>query len=232
MADDKSITRQCSKCGQAYDGKMFSKSSKGLYGLSSQCKNCDREYRQANKERIKATQKRYMETNKEKVQALKKAHWAKNRPLLLQKLRVRNHLYRERRIKKQREDYAANRQAVISRVREYQKTHPEVDRLCYHNRKARHLSAAGQCSREQWIAKCFLWGWRCYLCSASLTPQTVQVEHRIPLAKGGTNWPANLAPACGRCNMSKHDITETEFRRTRSFANFSLSALTAGGAAA
>ena len=226
MAATQSITRRCTQCGQTYSGEVFSKSGKGLYGLSSQCKNCDRDYRKANKERIKAVQKRYMDANKEKVKALKKAHWIKNRPLLLEKLRERNDIYRERRINKQREDYAANREAVISRVREYQKTHPEVDRLCYHNRRIRRLSAVGQCSREQWLDKCSLWGWRCYLCSAALTPLTAQVEHRKPLSRGGSHWPANLGPACQRCNFSKHDMHEAEFRKERSFANFSLSSLT------
>jgi 5-methylcytosine-specific restriction endonuclease McrA len=29
------------------------------------------------------------------------------------------------------------------------------------------------------------------------------IDHVIPVSKGGTGWPANLRPACGRCNLAK-----------------------------
>jgi 5-methylcytosine-specific restriction endonuclease McrA/DNA-binding CsgD family transcriptional regulator len=45
----------------------------------------------------------------------------------------------------------------------------------------------------------------CYLCGAGLTIKSFQVEHIIPLAQGGTNERANLAIACGSCNLGKSD---------------------------
>ena len=44
-----------------------------------------------------------------------------------------------------------------------------------------------------------MWGGRCYICGAPATA----TDHVIPLARGGTHWPANLRPICTRCNSSK-----------------------------
>jgi 5-methylcytosine-specific restriction endonuclease McrA len=32
-----------------------------------------------------------------------------------------------------------------------------------------------------------------------------QVDHVIPLSRGGSNWPTNLVCACGQCNSRKCD---------------------------
>lgn len=39
----------------------------------------------------------------------------------------------------------------------------------------------------------------CWVCSNTAT----EFDHVIPIAKGGTNWPANLRPACAECNFRK-----------------------------
>jgi 5-methylcytosine-specific restriction endonuclease McrA len=38
------------------------------------------------------------------------------------------------------------------------------------------------------------------------------IDHRIPLCRGGTNFPANLVAACRSCNSRKRHRTEREFR--------------------
>lgn len=39
------------------------------------------------------------------------------------------------------------------------------------------------------------------------------LDHRIPLARGGTHGLANLALACLPCNHYKADLTEDEYRK-------------------
>jgi 5-methylcytosine-specific restriction endonuclease McrA len=42
----------------------------------------------------------------------------------------------------------------------------------------------------------------CAYCSVELNGR-FDIDHIVPFAKGGTNWPSNLALACQRCNKSK-----------------------------
>jgi 5-methylcytosine-specific restriction endonuclease McrA len=49
-------------------------------------------------------------------------------------------------------------------------------------------------------------GHRCQLCG--LTPDDgvqLHIDHRVPLAKGGTNHVENLWTLCDRCNLGKSD---------------------------
>lgn len=51
---------------------------------------------------------------------------------------------------------------------------------------------------------------RCYLCGEFVDYDSFEIEHKIPLAKGGTNDFSNLFPACHCCNTIKHDIYPQE----------------------
>ena len=37
------------------------------------------------------------------------------------------------------------------------------------------------------------------------------MDHMVPVARGGTNWPSNLCCACGVCNQAKRTKTAEEF---------------------
>jgi hypothetical protein len=49
-------------------------------------------------------------------------------------------------------------------------------------------------------------GFRCQLCGASSADGTqLHIDHRVPLAKGGSNEDDNLWTLCGHCNLGKSD---------------------------
>lgn len=79
-------------------------------------------------------------------------------------------------------------------------------------RKARLKSADGAFTVEQWLEKLAFFGNCCYLCKEPLAGKETHAEHRIPISRGGTNWIANIAPACKNCNLKKGRLTEKEFR--------------------
>jgi 5-methylcytosine-specific restriction endonuclease McrA len=107
---------------------------------------------------------------------------------------------------KAREYYVENKEDAIQRGQEYRERHPEETRAKSRRERQRRNGAAGFCTEEQWQARVDLFGRRCYLCGCdwdALPGKKQTVEHVIPLSEGGTNWPANLRPACGYCNSSK-----------------------------
>lgn len=53
----------------------------------------------------------------------------------------------------------------------------------------------------------------CYLCGESVDFNSFEVEHEIPLSKGGTNDLSNLYCSCHYCNMIKRNIYHDDFMR-------------------
>lgn len=51
----------------------------------------------------------------------------------------------------------------------------------------------------------------CYLCGEFVDFDSFEVEHRIPISKGGTNGLDNLYCSCTTCNDIKRDIYPKEF---------------------
>jgi hypothetical protein len=61
-------------------------------------------------------------------------------------------------------------------------------------------TAAGYATRSQIAARAAFYGGLCWICRAA--PMEA-MDHVKPLRAGGTNWPANLRPACKSCNSRK-----------------------------
>lgn len=76
-------------------------------------------------------------------------------------------------------------------------------------RRAFVSGAKGTFTTEQWECKVEYHGNKCIYCGSR---GPLEIEHRTPLSRGGTNWVSNLAPACRTCNASKGSLTESEFR--------------------
>lgn len=49
---------------------------------------------------------------------------------------------------------------------------------------------------------------RCAICGELLTLDSIILDHKIPLADGGTNHPLNIQPLCLLCNRGKSDCCE------------------------
>lgn len=56
--------------------------------------------------------------------------------------------------------------------------------------------------------------YQCQSChKIDLTAKTLQVDHIIPLAQGGTNDFSNLQTLCAKCNRKKSAKIDPRFRR-------------------
>lgn len=54
-------------------------------------------------------------------------------------------------------------------------------------------------------------GAECIYCTSKLDELKSHLDHRTPLARGGTNSPENLQLLCARCNSEKHAKTHSEY---------------------
>ncbi len=74
----------------------------------------------------------------------------------------------------------------------------------------RRIAAGGQgFSTAEWLALLAHHGGSCAYRGGKIL---IEIDHRIPLSRGGSNLIDNILPACRRCNRRKHRMTEDEFR--------------------
>jgi 5-methylcytosine-specific restriction endonuclease McrA len=103
----------------------------------------------------------------------------------------RSQKYYKANTKKYRDRYQADKDALII----YQQNH-----------RARALGAPGTLTLEDWLVKK---GAGCAYCGSK--QYRLEIDHRIPLSRGGSNEPENIQAACQFCNRAKHDLDEAEF---------------------
>ncbi len=217
-------TKRCLKCKELLPLSAFGKRKNGRNGMQSRCKKCckealrpqdhlrRKEYYLENRDSIRPKNNARNRRNAKRIAARGKVYRQQNRERLRIAKAAEYQRNKAKRIAKNREYRLANPEQANEYSRKWRQQNPETRKASVANDKIKRSGKPGFCLPVQWIAKCEFHGWRCYLCGKALTFETAQVEHRIPLSRGGSHWPANLAPACARCNRSKSNRTEVEFR--------------------
>jgi 5-methylcytosine-specific restriction endonuclease McrA len=76
-------------------------------------------------------------------------------------------------------------------------------------RRARLANTGGSFTISEWSAVVLAFQGRCAYCGKA---RPLEPDHRVALARGGSNEIENILPACGRCNRRKHAMSESEFR--------------------
>lgn len=189
--------------------KYFQENKEKIY---EKRKVYNKQYNEGRKKRKNASWKKWYERNKEKVCKSQRDYYEKNKEEVLNKA------------KEYREDnrHLVNERSRISRLKHYDKEKQKERNKQYylknpisviesrHRRRARLNSASGHATKEQIQARFDYHGNKCYYCGDSSS--RLEIEHRIPLSRGGSNWPANIVPACKHCNNKKHTKTEREFK--------------------
>lgn len=79
-------------------------------------------------------------------------------------------------------------------------------------KKALERGSNGTFTLNEWGRRLIEYDGRCAYCQDP--DATVEIEHVIPLGRGGTNRIANVVPACRACNEDKHTRTPQEWRES------------------
>lgn len=180
--------KHCKKCDQILPIENFRlRMKRGKKVHNSRCRKCEKAYSLEYKQRPEVKRwRRERDRQPERVQYFKQ-YRENNLELVRARSRASN----------------AKRRLAFPEVRATAKAH------C----RARTFGATGRFTAEQLVAKFNFWGWRCYLCGCELNRTTVTIDHRKSLSCGGSNWLANIAPCCMKCNRSKRERSEAHFRQ-------------------
>jgi 5-methylcytosine-specific restriction endonuclease McrA len=108
-----------------------------------------------------------------------------------------------------RDYYARHKERLAPYFAAYIRAHRELRQAIGARRRSRELAAEGDYTTEQWVALLQSYRYCCAYCGAE---GRLEPDHRVPLARGGTNFIENILPACHRCNSRKRLLTEEEFR--------------------
>lgn len=187
---------RCSTCKQWLPLDMFYKKASVSDGLNTQCKNCIREYDEANKERISEYQAKYREINAEKLKQYSKEYEEKLK---------HNPEYQERRkkyFKKLRADP------------EYQKRRKKWFKEYYQRPEARermrNLNLKKRTLRKKAIATLTIEEWQECLeyfdhkdAYTGLPMEIISQDHVLAVSKGGGYTASNIIPCEKSINSSK-----------------------------
>jgi len=223
------LHKRCTKCGVVKYFGEFHKHSSCAGGVDSKCKACraerGRKYYEENKEKVLERGRKYYEENKEKVAEAVRKYRKKNPEKVAEsnrkyyeenkeKVAELKRKWSKKNPEKVAESHRRWREKNLERLAEYLlkwgAANPEKSAERGRRRRARKANANGTHTAEQVKARFDYYGNKCIYCGSE---EDLQIEHRIPLARGGSDWPANLAPACGPCNRSKGTKTEAEFKK-------------------
>lgn len=200
-------TKVCKACGQHKPLSEFYKKSTSRDGYRHKCKDCWRiqthEYRQQNRDKVKKWPsygqggggKPYADLTERQREA-NRASGRRRYQIHRKKMLAYKKQYRRQHI-----DKLKRRDAC------YRKENPAIRKAQYGRRRAAEIDAVGEYTAEQWtrLINHYAPDGCCLACHEH-APMTI--DHVIPLAKGGTNYPDNLQPLCLPCNMHKHTDTK------------------------
>lgn len=186
--------KTCQKCG----GTEF-------YETHNHCKACavarTAAYKEANKEKVRASKAEYRLKNKDKVAAGKKACYEANP----EKYKSTRDAWR-----------TSNSERIEKTNAEWKASNPEKILIQCQNRRAKKRNSPGSLSHGLAEKLFALQKGKCPCCKQPLG-DNYHMDHVIPLALGGLNVDSNMQLLRAVCNMQKRAKHPVDFMQQRGF---------------
>jgi 5-methylcytosine-specific restriction endonuclease McrA len=192
------IFKKCSVCSEEKPAtsEYYHKYKRGLLGLQPHCKVCDA-----------AKGRAYTEANREAVRARNKEYYLRVASDLSQRTKNKRKLWTPEQLAAERERRTrwreANRERFNAYMSAYRAANPSCRVPAQHKRRALARAAGGTFSIRDVEKLHLAQNGRCWWCQTRLVKY--HVDHRIPLARGGSNGVENLVLSCPPCNLTRHD---------------------------
>ena len=178
------LTKKCSRCRQELPVSAFPKDKARKDGLYFYCRECLRLYQKEyrKKEEFKETKKKWESANADKLRE-------QNR--ILKRKYSKTEKYRQYRHK-----YKVSDKGKLQNIIDQNK------------RRAHKLNQIKTLTTNQWRIILGLYSGKCAYCGSK---KEIQLDHVIPVSKGGGTTITNVVPACKSCNTSKRNKLLTEW---------------------
>ncbi len=204
--------KQCNRenaCQWAKDHpeKNREKSKQWYKNHPEKAKEQSRQWHKDNPEKVKETQARFRQNHPDRLREIKQ-NWAKNHP---ENGRKQSKRYAEKHPEKGRERIKKWRAENGDKIKEYSKRKyhenlaksREKSRIHANLRRTKIQINGGEFTEIEIEALRLEQNNCCYHCGVSFDDKPMEIDHWIPIDKGGTSWISNIKLLCRRCNRSK-----------------------------
>jgi 5-methylcytosine-specific restriction endonuclease McrA len=147
--------------------------------------------------------KHYLE-NKDRITERNKQYARDNFEAVAQRKRVWAQENSDRVARTKREWAERHRDELRAYMRKWRAENRESRRAHEHNREARKRGNGGSYTAEEVLAQFTFQGGVCFYCGRPLADK-YEIDHYIPLSRGGPNESENLRVACPTCNHMKYN---------------------------
>lgn len=110
-----------------------------------------------------------------------------------------------------RKNYLKSKVAVKERHKIYREENREAVGLWQRNRKAKKRAGDGKVTRKFILSLFVNQGGRCLVCKSDFADTGYDIDHVIPISKGGEHSPENVQLLCPTCNKRKSARTMNKF---------------------
>ena len=195
-------TKICTRCGGELPAtsEFFHKEKRGKYGFTAQCKSCVKIYYEVNKEKISKRGKQYREINKEKISERQKQYYGANKE---RSLEYRKQYYQDNKEKiaeYSKQHYQNKKEKISEQRKQYGQENKHLYRQSVNKRRAAKLKQTPDYANHGLIKLIY-----------ENCPKGYQVDHMIPISKGGLHHESNLCYLPEGVNKSKGAKSIEEF---------------------
>jgi 5-methylcytosine-specific restriction endonuclease McrA len=190
--------KQCTKCGETKPLDQFHKQKWCKQGVRPECKAC---FYAACRSRLKPGKSaEYNRAYRKRNPTVDRDYYEKNKNILIPRMVEYNR---------------RNKESYLAKMRAWRKANPEKVQVWVRNRRAKLKGLSGSHTLADILALMNIQRGKCVYCRCDIT-KSYQVDHIVPVARGGTNDKANLQLLCKPCNLDKRDKDPVEYLKTRS----------------
>lgn len=191
LAERFSCSMTCVECARIYEAKKYIEKKERYLQRG-------KEYRKRHSEKIKERERSRRIKRKASHKKYIRRWEEKNKEILS----VKRAAY-----------YRKNRDRILQRTKNYAKSHPGRSIVAGQRRRARNRNAEGSFRIADVRNIIKLQKNKCAYCRVSFDKEKYHIDHIMPLARGGSNYPKNIQILCGPCNLRKSDKDPMEFSR-------------------